>query len=331
MQDRWDVLAVGNAIVDIFARADDDFLAAHDVARGRMTLAERDEAVALTGAIGKGEEEAGGSAANTAVGVASLGGRAAFVGKCADDRLGGAFRSSLAAAGVAHETPPGPSEPPTGRSVVLVTPDHERSMVTYPGAAATLGADDIDPGIVTAARIVLVEGYLFYAPSCVEALRAVGEAARAAGRALALALSDPLCVEVNREAMRAFVDDGIDILIANEDEAKAFYGAGGFDEALARARDDVPTAVVTRSEKGATIARGGEAVEVPAHPVDPEVVDVTGAGDAFAAGTLFALARGRSCREAARLGAICASEVISHFGARPETDLARLAAAEGIR
>ncbi len=331
-----DVLAVGNAIVDIVAQADDAFLDAHSVIRARMSLVERDQAVALTEALQDTRgtqniaEMAGGSAANTAVGIASLGGTAAFLGKCADDRLGTAFRTNLAASGIEHLTPPGPAEPPTGRSVVLVTPDHERSMTTYPGAAATMSVKDVDAVIVKQSRIVLIEGYLFYSPPCAEALLAAARAAKEANITVALALSDPLCVKANREAMRNLVDGYADILIANEAEVLAYYEIDDFGEAAERAASDAAVVILTRGEKGAVLLRGGERAEISARPVPSGVTDVTGAGDAFAAGALFALAKERSLADAAALGALCASEAVSHYGARPETSLRQLAHTEGL-
>ncbi len=325
-----DILGLGNAIVDVIARADDDMLVAEGLAKGSMTLVDDQQAERLYAKLGQTVLVSGGSAANTCAGVASLGARAAFIGKVSDDQLGASFRHDLNAAGVRFATPPASGGPGTGRCMILVTPDGERTMSTYLGASSGLGPDDVDPELVAASGTVFLEGYLWDPPAAKAAFRRAAEIAHGAGRKVALTLSDTFCVDRHRAEFLELMRSGaVDILLANEHEAKALYETGDTATAMAALAADAPLAVVTMSEKGAVVLSGLDRMAVPAHPVD-RVVDATGAGDLFAAGFLVGLARGMSYGDAARLGAMAAAEVISHMGARPERRLDALAAEVGL-
>ena len=321
----YDVVGLGNAIVDVLAGVDDAFVAAHGLPKGSMTLIDGERARRLQGEMGESVEISGGSAANTIVGVASFGGRAAFVGKLRDDSLGDAFARDIRSLGVRFDTPRAADGPGTGRCLVFVTPDAQRTMCTFLGAAGGLGPDDIDPEPVANARIAYLEGYLWDPPAARAACLEAARIAREAGRKVALSLSDPFCVDRHREDLRAFVESGVDILFANEAELLSLYGVGDFDAGLAIVRERCPWAALTRGDKGSVVVADGEAHVVAAEPV-ARVVDTTGAGDLYAAGFLFALADGRGPAEAGRLGGLAAAEVIGHFGARPETPLRALAA-----
>jgi sugar/nucleoside kinase (ribokinase family) len=327
---QYDVLGIGNAIVDVIARAEDDVLLAHGMHKGAMTLIDETRARAIYDAMGPAVEISGGSAANTTVGVASLGGRAAFIGKVKDDELGSVFAHDIRAAGVAFATPPASGGPATARSYILVTPDGERTMNTYLGAAQNLHPADIDTATVAAAAITYLEGYLWDPRDAKEAFLKAAAAAHAAGRTVALTLSDAFCVDrwrdEFRELMRART---IDVLLANESELRSLYQTADFDTALDALRSDARLAVVTRSEKGCVVIAGDETHAVAAFPVE-RIVDSTGAGDLFAAGFLFGLARGRDLATAARIGALAAAEVIQHVGARPQTSLQALAERPGL-
>ncbi len=324
------MVALGNAMTDLVANVDDRFLNRHGFERGRVVLGDRASALAVTADLPATRECAGGSAANTAVGVAALGGRAAFLGRCANDALGLGFRTSLEAAGVAHPTPFGPSEPPTGRVFVLVTPDHERSMMAFPGAGATLSEHHLDPADVTGGAILYLEGYLFYAASSARAAESSARHAAAHGRSVAVSLSDPICVDVNREALLQLVRTRANLLFANQDEITALYRTGDFQAAAAAAAADVDVAFLTRGEAGAVVAHGGRFDVLSAVPVPGGIRDLTGAGDLFAAGALYGLGRGLEPQRAARIGAACAAEVIGHYGARPEADLRKLVRDAGL-
>ncbi len=331
-----DVVAVGSAIVDVLAHVDDGLIAAHGLTKGTMTLVDLDRSAAIYDSMPPGVEVSGGSAANTAAGVASLGGRAAFIGKVRDDVLGEIFAHDLRSTGVVYETPPGTSGPPTARSLILVTGDAERTMNTYLGVAGELGAGDIDEALVASARITYVEGYLVGLPSAEGALAAAAAAAHRAGRRVALTLSDPAWVAFQRDAFKALLPD-VDILLANAAVAYELTGERTAEQALAAhiawggsAPSGTPAVVaVTRGANGAIASDGKETVGVPAMPVTA-VVDTTGAGDLFAAGFVLGLARERPLTDSLRLGALAAAEVISHTGARPQTALAELAAADGL-
>jgi sugar/nucleoside kinase (ribokinase family) len=323
-----DVVTVGHAIVDVLAHCDDALVAAHGLVKGTMTLVDHDRSTAVYASMPAGIEVSGGSAANTAAGVASLGGAAAFVGKVRDDALGEIFTHDLRSTGVAYRTPPATSGPPTARCLILVTPDAERTMNTYLGVAGELAAGDVDEGLVASARLTSVEGYLVGLPSAEGALAAAAGAAHRAGRRVALTLSDPSWVALQRDAFKALLPD-VDVLLANQSEAMELTGEPDVEAALRALAMSCPTVVLTQGKDGALATAGNGIVSVSAVPVNP-VVDTTGAGDLFAAGFLLGLARERPLTDCLRLGALAAAEVISHTGARPQTALADVAAAEGL-
>jgi sugar/nucleoside kinase (ribokinase family) len=327
---QFDVLGIGNAIVDVIARAEDDFLLAQGMNKGAMALIDERRARNIYDAMGPAVEISGGSAANTAVGVASLGGRAAFIGKVKDDELGAVFAHDIRAAGVAFSTPLASDGPATARSYILVTPDGERTMNTYLGAAQNLNRGDIETATVAAAAITYLEGYLWDPRDAKDAFLRAAAAAHAAERRVALTLSDPFCVDRWRDEFRELVRGRtVDVLLANEAELRSLYQTADFDTALEALRSDAKLAVVTRSEKGCVVIAGGATHAVAAFPID-RMVDATGAGDLFAAGFLFGLARGSDLATAARTGALAAAEVIQHVGARPQTSLQALAERHGL-
>jgi sugar/nucleoside kinase (ribokinase family) len=327
---RFDVIGIGNAIVDVLARADDDFLLAHKMSKGGMALIDELRAQAIYNAMGPAVEISGGSAANTMVGVAGFGGRTAFVGKLKADELGRAFSHDIRAAGVSFETPAAKDGPSTGRCYVLVTPDGERTMNTYLGAAQDLHPKDVDENMVAASAITYLEGYLWDPKHAKEAFLKAAKIAHGSGRKVALSLSDAFCVDRWRDEFLALMRDGtLDLVFANEAELHSLYQTSDFNGAIAALRGDIGAAVVTRSEKGCLVL-GPEGVEaVPAFPVE-RVVDTTGAGDLFAAGFLCGLARGADDRSCGRLGALAAAEIIQHLGARPENSLRQLAQENGL-
>jgi sugar/nucleoside kinase (ribokinase family) len=327
---RFDVLGIGNAIVDVIARTDEDFLVKQNMRKGSMQLIDERQAAGLYDAMGPAVEVSGGSAANTIVGVASLGGRGAFVGKVRDDELGRVFAHDIRAAGVAFGTPPASAGPATARCYVLVTPDGERTMNTYLGAAQDLHPNDIDPDAVAAAQILYLEGYLWDPPHAKEAFVKAAKIAHDAERDVALTLSDAFCVDRYRAEFLDLIRNGtVDLVFANESELHSLYQTADFDTALNGLRSDARLAVVTRSEKGCLVVTREETDVVPAEKID-HIVDATGAGDLFAAGFLVGLSRGADYRSAARLGALAAAEVIQHLGARPETSLKALARDNGF-
>jgi sugar/nucleoside kinase (ribokinase family) len=327
---RYDVLGIGNAIVDVLARAEEDFLLAQGMRKGTMALIDEARAQAIYDAMGPAVEMSGGSAANTIVGLASLGGSAAFVGKVKADGLGKAFSHDIRAAGVAFTTPPAVDGPSTGRCYVLVTPDGERTMNTYLGAAQDLHPGDIDADMIAASAVIYLEGYLWDPQHAKEAFLKAAKIAHSAGRKVALTLSDAFCVDRWRdEFLQLMRSRTVDLIFANEAELQSLYQSSDFDAAVAALRADIDVAVVTRSEKGCLVM-GPDGVEaVPAFPVE-RVIDTTGAGDLFAAGFLSGLARGADDRICGRLGALAAAEVIQHLGARPETSLKDLARENGL-
>jgi sugar/nucleoside kinase (ribokinase family) len=327
---RFDVLGIGNAIVDVIARTDDDFLAAQKMRKGAMQLIDEAQAAGIYDAMGPAVEVSGGSAANTIVGVASLGARAAFVGKVKDDELGRVFAHDIRAAGVAYATPPASAGPSTARCYVLVTPDGERTMNTYLGAAQDLHPADIDADMIAASQLIYLEGYLWDPPRAKEAFLKAANIAHGAGRDVALTLSDAFCVGRYRAEFLDLIRNGtVDLVFANESELHSLYETADFDTALSALRNDAKLAVVTRSAKGCLVVSREETDAVPASPIE-RVVDATGAGDLFAAGFLVGLSRGADNRTAARLGALAAAEVIQHLGARPETSLKDLARNNGF-
>ena len=321
---RFEILGIGNAIVDVVARAEESFLSRHDMHKGTMALIDAATADRLYAAMPPGQESSGGSAANTCAAAAGLGARVAYLGKVADDQLGAVFAHDIRAAGVHFPSAPLQGGAPTARCLILVTPDGQRTMNTFLGACVSLGEADVDPALVADAAVTYLEGYLFDPPAAQAAFHRAAAAAHAAGRQVALSLSDPFCVNRHRAAFRALVAGHVDILFANEAEITALYEANDFEAAAEQARTDVALAALTRSEAGSLILRGAETVAVAAEPA--KVVDTTGAGDAYAAGFLAGLTAGRDLATCGRIASIAAAEVISHYGARPLADLRALTA-----
>jgi adenosine kinase len=328
---QYDVLGIGNAIVDVIAQTEEDFLVKQGMQKGAMTLIDEARAGVIYQAMGPTIESSGGSAANTIVGVASFGARAAFVGKVKKDTLGDVFAHDIRAAGVAFETKPANDGPATARCYVLVTPDGERTMNTYLGAAQNLHPRDIDPDSIGRAAITYLEGYLWDPTDAKDAFVKAAKAAHEAGRRVALTLSDAFCVDRYREEFLDLIRKGtVDIVFANESELKSLYQTADFHAAIGQLRNDARLAVVTRSENGCVVVTAASATPVPAFPID-KLVDTTGAGDLFAAGFLVGLARGADHTMCGKLGALAAAEVIQHVGARPQQSLKALAAANGLR
>jgi sugar/nucleoside kinase (ribokinase family) len=327
---RYDVLGMGNAILDVIARAEDDFLIRHGMRKGAMTLIDEARAEAIYDAMGPAIEISGGSAANTIVGVANLGARAAFLGKVKNDTLGRAFTHDIRAAGVSFDTPLAGDGPSTARCYVLVTPDGERTMNTYLGAAQHLRPDDVDAETVAASAITYLEGYLWDPRDAKDAFLKAAAIAHDAKRLVGLSLSDAFCVDRWRDEFLELIRRNIvDVTLANEAELRSLYQTADFDTAIAALRADARLAVVTRSEHGCLVVSAEAIRAVPAFPVE-RVVDTTGAGDLFAAGFLFGLARGADHATCARFGALAAAEVIGHLGARPERSLKALAQENGL-
>jgi len=323
----YDVAAIGNAIVDVLASADDAFLKAEQLDKGSMRLIDEARANDLYSRMASGVEASGGSAANTIAGVASLGGRARFVGKVATDTLGKVFTHDIRAIGAHFDTQPLTASPATGRCLINVTPDGERTMCTFLGAAVRLTPSDVTPAIADA-EILYLEGYLFDPEEARAAFAKAAATARAASRTIALSLSDAFVVERHRAALLAFIDAEVDLLFANEAEVCALFQTD-FEAAVAAARGRVKIAAVTRGPRGSVVVANGANIKVAAEPV-VRVVDTTGAGDQYAAGFMIGLASGRPLQDCGRLGSIAAAEVISHFGPRPQTRLKDLAAAKGF-
>ncbi|MGE0254836.1 MAG: adenosine kinase [Alphaproteobacteria bacterium] len=319
-----DVLCIGNAIVDVLAHASDADIGGLGLAKGTMTLIDAPTAERLYTAMGPAVEASGGSAGNTAAGLAALGARTAYIGKVRNDELGRIFTHDIRAIGCAFDSPPATSGAGTARCLIYVTPDAQRTMATYLGACAELGPDDVDAALVARAGITYLEGYLWDRDAAKAAFLKAAKAAHAAGRRVALSLSDPFCVDRHRDSFRELVAGHVDILFANESEILSLYQVESFDEALQRVRKDCQIAALTRSEKGSVAVSGDEVHVIDAERVG-KVVDTTGAGDLFAAGFLYGLARGAGLATCGRLGSICAAEAISHMGPRPEADLKVLA------
>ena len=320
-----DVAGIGNAIVDVIARADDAFLAALGLNKGTMTLIDGARAEELYAAMGTAREISGGSAANTLAGVAALGGKGAFIGKVRNDQLGGIFRHDIQALGVAFDTPPSTEGEPTARCLIFVTPDAQRTMNTYLGAAVSLGATDVDPEIVQGAKVLYLEGYLFDPPDAQEAFITAARFAHAADRKVALSLSDPFCVHRHGDAFRFLVEGHVDLLFANLAEAEALTGCSGVHAAADALAGKAEVAVITLSEHGALVLTGNERHHVEARR-PRQLVDTTGAGDMFAAGFLVGYTQGKALPDCGHLGVLAATECIEHYGARPERDLKALAA-----
>jgi adenosine kinase len=327
---KYDVLAIGNAIFDVLVQTDEGFLAQHGMTKGGMTLIDEARALAIYNAMGPAVEMSGGSAANTIVGIANLGAKAAYVGKVKDDQIGRLYSHDIRAAHVAFETKPASEGPATGCSYILVTPDGERTMNTYLGAAQDLTPADVDPAQIAASAMVYLEGYLWDPKQAKEAFLKASSIAHGAGRQVALTLSDSFCVDRYRGEFLELMRSGtVDLIFANEAELHSLYQTSDFDTALKQLAEDVKLGVVTRSEKGCIVTAGDTFTAVPAFPID-KMVDTTGAGDLFAAGFLFGLVRGAGHENAGRLGALAAAEVIQHIGARPQISLKTLAQANGL-
>ncbi|HEY0852986.1 MAG TPA: adenosine kinase [Bradyrhizobium sp.] len=327
---KYDVLGIGNAIFDVLVRTDEKFLADHGMTKGGMALIDEARAASIYRDMGPATEMSGGSAANTIVGIANLGARAAYVGKIKDDQIGNLYSHDIRAAGVAYETKPAAGGPATGCSYILVTPDGERTMNTYLGAAQDLTPADINPAQIEASRIVYLEGYLWDPSSAKEAFVKAATIAHGAGRQVALTLSDSFCVDRYRDEFLELMRKGtVDLIFANESELHSLYQTADFDTALKQLSADTRLGVVTRSEKGCVVVSNGGVVAVPASPIR-DLVDTTGAGDLFAAGFLFGLVRNAGHENAGRLGALAAAEVIQHIGARPLVSLKELAQQNGL-
>jgi len=327
---KYDVLGIGNAIFDVLVKTDEGFLAAHGMTKGGMALIDEARAAAIYRDMGPATEMSGGSAANTIVGIASLGARAAYVGKVKDDQIGRLYAHDIRAAGVAFETKAAADGPATGCSYILVTGDGERTMNTYLGAAQDLTTADIDPAEIAASRFIYLEGYLWDPANAKEAFVKASRIAHESGREVALTLSDSFCVDRYRGEFLDLMRGGtVDIVFANEAELHSLYQSSDFDGALAQLRRDVKLGVVTRSEKGCVVTTGDGVTAVPAFPIET-LVDTTGAGDLFAAGFMFGLVRGAGFENAGRLGALAAAEVIQHIGARPQVSLKELAQQHGL-
>jgi len=316
-----DVLGIGNAIVDVIAQAEDDFVSSRGLPKGGMSLIDDGQAETLYSEMGPGLEMSGGSAANTIAGLAALGGSGAYIGKVHADELGKVFRHDIESLGVKFPTLPLTEGPSTARCLILVTPDAQRTMNTFLGACALLGEEDIDEEVVGNAKITYLEGYLFDRPEAKAAFRKAAKVAHATGGKVSLTLSDSFCVQRYRDEFVDLIQNDIDILFANESEITALFPGLSFDDAVDKVRGMVEVAAVTRSEKGSVLVSGNETVKVDAAKID-QVVDTTGAGDLYAAGVLYGLTHGKDLKAAGWLGSQCAAEAISHFGARPEADLA---------
>ncbi|MBH5370926.1 adenosine kinase [Bradyrhizobium glycinis] len=327
---KYDVLGIGNALFDVLVRTDEAFLAKHGMTKGSMSLIDEARAAAIYKDMGPATEVSGGSAANTIVGIGSLGARAAYVGKVKDDQIGKLYAHDIRAAGVVFNTPAAKDGPATGCSYILVTGDGERTMNTYLGAAQDLSPADIDPAEIAGAGIVYLEGYLWDPKNAKEAFVKAAKIAHDAKRKVALTLSDSFCVDRYRDEFLSLMRSGtVDIVFANESELHSLYMTSDFDTALKQLRNDVNLGVVTRSEKGCMVVSSEDAVAAPAFPVE-KVVDTTGAGDLFAAGFLYGLARNFGYKQCGELGALAAAEVIQHIGARPLVSLKELAEQRGL-
>ncbi len=329
MTARFDVLAIGNAIVDVIAPCEPVLIDREGLAPGSMTLINATRAEALYSRMGPGVETSGGSAANTTAGLASLGAKVAFVGKVADDPLGAVFAREMTDMGVEFSTIPLRHGPATARCLVNVTPDGQRTMCTYLGACVELTPADVDPEIVTSASVVYLEGYLFDAPQARDAFAKAARAARDAGRRIALSLSDPFVAERHREALLTFIETDVDLVFANAQEVRALFEEQDLSRACNALGSRVEIAAITDGAHGSTIVAGDRLVGIAAAPVE-KVVDTTGAGDQYAAGFLYGLVRGRDIAECGALGALAAAEVIAHFGPRPQVCLSDLARQRGL-
>lgn len=323
----YDLVGIGNALVDVLATVDDSFLEGQALDKGAMTLVDTDRAAAIYDKMPPAQEVSGGSCGNTMAGFASLGGKGAFIGKVRDDQLGNVFRHDMQAIGVDFSTPAASDGPATGSCLVLITPDAQRTMCTNLGAATHLGPGDIDKNVIQAAKVVYMEGYLFDPPEAQEAFVEAADAAHDAGRKVALTLSDPFCVDRHRHSFQMLVQDHTDILFGNEEEIKSLYQVDDFDKALQHVRGHCEIACLTRSSKGSVVLSGEEVHIIDPRPLE-KVVDTTGAGDQYAAGFLYGYTQGMDLRRNGEIATLTATEIISHVGARPEVNLAELVARE---
>jgi sugar/nucleoside kinase (ribokinase family) len=320
---RFDVVGIGNALVDVIAPAEEEFLSRHDLVKGSMTLIDTDRAVQLYAALDRAVEMSGGSAANTVCGIASFGGRAAYIGKVNGDDLGDVFGHDMRAVGVTFHRPARVHETPTGRCVIVVTPDAERTMNTYLGVSSYLGVDDLDETVIAESSVLYMEGYLYDRDDAKEAFHRAAEVAHDHGRMVSLTLSDSFCVDRHRSDFRSLVQHRVDLLFGNHDELLSLYELDSFDDAVAALRDECEFAAITVGSRGCVIITPDELLEVPAVQVE-RVIDTTGAGDLFAAGFLFGLTSGRDLEACGHLGSLAAAEVISHVGPRPLVELRSL-------
>jgi len=326
----YDVLTIGNAIADIIANCEDDFLVRENIIKGAMNLIDAERAEHLYKVMGPAIIASGGSAGNTAAGIASLGGKAAYFGKVADDELGGVFTHDMSAIGVSYDTKMLTGTPPTARSMIFITPDGERSMNTYLGACVELGPEDIEEDKVAGAQITYFEGYLWDPPRAKEAIRNAAEIAHANGRQVAMTLSDPFCVDRYRDEFLELMTSGtVDIVFANDSELKSLYQTSSLESGFEAIREDCKLAAITQSEHGSTIVTREKTIHVEAHPIE-KLVDTNGAGDAYAAGFLWALTNGRNLDICAKIGGLAAAEVIQHVGPRPKVKLKQLVEQSGL-
>ena len=327
MNTKYQVTGIGNAIVDVLAQADDQFLVQNEIQKGGMTLIDTARADKLYDAMTSPVEASGGSAANTLAGIASLGGNAAYIGKVAEDKLGQAFTQDIRSIGTHFTTPALQGSTPTARCLIFVTPDAQRSMNTFLGACVELGPEDLDQEVIQSSQVTYLEGYLWDRPKAKEAFLSAAKIAHEASRKVSLSLSDAFCVDRHRDSFLSLIEGHVDILFANEAEIKSLYQTESLEEAMKAVSGHCEIAVITQSEKGSSVLVGEQRFDVPAAAVE-KVVDTTGAGDLYAAGFLFGYCQGKSPADCARIGSIAAAEVISHFGARPLVDLKTLLPAD---
>ena len=320
---RFDVVGIGNAIVDVLVQAEDAFLDNHGLHKGTMALVDERQAERLYASVGPGLETSGGSAANTLAGIAQLGGRAAFIGRVRDDQLGAIFSHDIRSVGATFTTPPSSQGPSTARCLILVTPDAQRTMCTYLGASVNLDPADLDLELVAQAKVLYLEGYLWDSDEAKRAFLAAADVARRHGGQVALSLSDAFCVDRHRRSFQELVDSHVDLLFANEMEITSLYEANSFEDAAEQVRGRCSIAALTRSEAGSLVLSGDQSIPIPPFHLG-ELVDTTGAGDLYAAGFLHAHTRGDSLERCGQLGSLCAGQVVTQLGPRPQASLPEL-------